>query len=243
MSRPKAPAKAFTLVELLVVIGIIALLIAILMPTLSKAREQGRWATCLSNLKQIGNALTMYANENRQHLPRPASNGNGEFPDDFIIWRNPPTTPGFTVNDTVLAKYLNAGDDKLQTVYRCPSDVPEDRPQQGGLAQPFKYSYTMSKAWDEAPQQPNPRPARLLLIRPKLTQVRRPADKVLVVDEKNPNDARFEYAHVGAGGADELGDRHNKQGNVLFHDMHVERKYWKELKDAGDPMVFDIYAN
>jgi type II secretory pathway pseudopilin PulG len=60
------------LVELLVVIGIIALLIAILLPTLSKAREQSKRTTCLANLRSIGQAMYMYANENKDKLP----NGN-----------------------------------------------------------------------------------------------------------------------------------------------------------------------
>lgn len=68
-SRRGRLLRAFTLVELLVVIGIIALLISILLPALNKAREQGKQAACLSNMRQIGSAALMFANEHTQHVP------------------------------------------------------------------------------------------------------------------------------------------------------------------------------
>jgi prepilin-type N-terminal cleavage/methylation domain-containing protein len=63
------PRRAFTLVELLVVIGIIAVLISILLPSLSKARESAKRTQCLSNLRQIGVYLNMYANAYKQQVP------------------------------------------------------------------------------------------------------------------------------------------------------------------------------
>jgi prepilin-type N-terminal cleavage/methylation domain-containing protein/prepilin-type processing-associated H-X9-DG protein len=65
----KRKAKGFTLVELLVVIGIIAVLVAMLLPALNRARRASKRVQCAANLKQLGNALQMYVIESKGELP------------------------------------------------------------------------------------------------------------------------------------------------------------------------------
>ena len=80
------PRRAFTLVELLVVIGIIALLIGILLPTLNKAREAGQRTVCLSGLRELGNAYRIYAAQYKDQIPIGYMDQH-QF-SYFVNWRN-----------------------------------------------------------------------------------------------------------------------------------------------------------
>ena len=78
-TNPHPCARGFTLVELLVVIGIIAVLIGMLMPALNRVRDQARTAQCLSNLRQLGLAAQMYLSETRYIVPAAYHNDNKEI--------------------------------------------------------------------------------------------------------------------------------------------------------------------
>jgi prepilin-type N-terminal cleavage/methylation domain-containing protein len=133
----------FTLVELLVVIGIIALLISILIPVLGRARDQANRVACLSNIRQIGIAFRMYASENKDWCPWAAPLNRPDLYADWIHWRTGINNQGLA--SSAIAPYLGGGkgfakDTSLEKVFRCPADRLQDRP---SFTQ-YPYSYTMN---------------------------------------------------------------------------------------------------
>ncbi len=100
---------AFTLIELLVVIAIIGVLASLLLPTFGRAKETARGAACMSNLRQVGIALQLYVQDNRNRLPI--------MRDQPVGTNLPPAGDYLPGADFVLSNYLGA-----VKVLQCPSD-------------------------------------------------------------------------------------------------------------------------
>jgi prepilin-type processing-associated H-X9-DG protein len=163
-------------VELLVVVGLIAILIALLFPALSKARKQAEQVACIAHLRQVNLAFIAYAGDNKGWLPAPAL-GWYANPEDWVYWQ-----PTRDVRDSLLFRYLGDAE-----VLKCPSGVPHRQPTATGGGHtfpPYPYSYSvntritgyahssmfLSRArWSQAPY--------------KLNQVINPSRKVLTIEE------------------------------------------------------------
>lgn len=121
--------KGFTLVELLVVIGIISVLIAILLPSLNKARRQAATIQCQSNMRSIALGLIQYANDNKSHniIGWITPGGTNGYPDGWG-WAGELMFQGYVKSENYYVKPNDTGPNPQTqinrgTVFRCPEDL------------------------------------------------------------------------------------------------------------------------
>ena len=221
---------AFTLVELLVVIGIIAILIGILLPSLSRARESSNRLKCLSNLRQLATAYVMYVDEHAGQLPVAPKVG---APSVLDAWYWQPATVQ-NIAQSALGQYLAVSPSNTR-VLTCPSDDLGFR-RRGGTTNRYPFSYAINNFLNG-----NASGA----VR-KMVEIRVPADKVLIAEEDPAtiDDANMSiWLTKGSWGAcNLLASAHDRQnvtqvpdgpssagvpneaarGNVAFCDGHAE---------------------
>jgi prepilin-type N-terminal cleavage/methylation domain-containing protein/prepilin-type processing-associated H-X9-DG protein len=228
-------AGGFTLIELLVVIAIIALLMAILLPALSRAKKQSQGVRCLSNLKQIGLATHLYSQDNSTLVPRDETDG---------LWM------------ILFMPYVGGQSNKVQNyadlpIYDCPSYPDKEQ----------TVDYCMN-AWDPKENKELrratkldefKRPAQTIYLAdyeylPNATQI-----QIIRKDEDRGSihlKLRWLDVYAGShlpGAPDEsrrvARERHGKNTNCLFVDGHSDRVNsmgmtswdWGVLRDAGRP--------
>jgi len=222
----------FTLVELLVVIGIIALIMAILLPALSKARQAGLKASCASNVRQICAALTAYSNDNKLHLPTYATAG----PLGQYNWDIPTAARNQLMKYGLPRKafYCPANRDQNRDIFWtyhtdaqwCVTGYFFDIPRLTWNAQLLNMTYA-----GDVHHNPGQR------YFPFLQGETRPAEYELVSDAVIATNGTFNVANEAVGtSTSHVNGNVPQGGNVGFHDGHVAwRPFGEMVKRYGSP--------
>jgi prepilin-type N-terminal cleavage/methylation domain-containing protein/prepilin-type processing-associated H-X9-DG protein len=226
--------SGFTLIELLVVIAIIAILAAMLLPTLGRAKAKGQAISCLGNLRQFQAAWHMYTDDHEDFMPP------NKFQQQSGIWRNiaPSWVLGNARNDTALSNltegvlfhYISS-----VPVYRCPGD--RDPLSTRGPQQRRIRSYSLNGQLNPLNEYGPDNPYDLFR---KRSEIPLPSPTQMFVfievndasidsgDFSFPNKDMARWGHLP-------GDRHGLAGNLSFADGHAATYKWKFPK-KGRPL-------
>lgn len=230
----------FTLIELLVVIAIIAILAALLLPALARAKMKGQQAACINNLKQLTVASVLYAVDYKDCWPL---NNQG---DDAVNLANPPATyyprvwaegregsnlitdaeAQGMISDRVslVAPYL-----KSKGVFRCPGDTQPWQINNQSVVRPRDFGMNAYVAWNSGPWHDMPNEQRYQVFR-RSTECRN-ASQIFFFGEINPNSLCRPMFGMNMDSQDIYhypGNYHGKLSNYAFLDSHVEGHKWRD---------------
>lgn len=210
----RSDRRGFTLIELLVVVAIIAVLAALLLPALARAKSSARATQCRNHLRQLGLAVRLYAEENGDEFPR---SQHSAFTHGVMPW------------ERTLAPHLGASvltwTNLLRGIYRCPDD-PRLLPWSYGLNVYYELG-----AEDDYPGKPQ--------TWRRTVQVPRPAVTILFAENASGVDHVMPQFWITPQDASDLASaRHQQRANYAFADGHSASR---PLKRVFDPPHVDLW--
>jgi len=203
LNVPKPPG-AFTLIELLVVIALISILAAMLLPTLARAKSKASSVMCLSQMRQIGMATTMFADDNKGCLPRSSHSAMayGQLP-----W-------GYALVPYITGKTFTRPDSQWTNLFRTLYHCPKDRREKDG------WSYGKN-VYPELSAKETGGPTWQ-----RLNQIPRPVATVIYAEKIASSMADHLMAHYWTNGGQPEVDqiRHDQKSNFAYCDGHVAKQ-------------------